>query len=151
MLRDFQVKGKAEAYERHKRWTKANPEAAKAIKRRYYAKTIEARREEQRLFRLRNPEHVRARAKKWRDKNPEKVRNYKRKDARLPIPTRPEPALCELCGRHPSGAGSLHLDHDHVTGLFRGWLCHHCNTGIGLLGDDYESVLRAAEYLKNAS
>ena len=39
------------------------------------------------------------------------------------------------------------LDHDHETGQFRGWLCKQCNTGLGNLGDDLESLLRAVQYL----
>ena len=38
-------------------------------------------------------------------------------------------------------------DHDHETELFRGWLCHKCNLGLGNLGDDAERCKRAAEYL----
>jgi len=42
------------------------------------------------------------------------------------------------------------LDHDHRTGKFRGWLCHDCNTSIGKLGDTFDGVMRAADYLKRA-
>ncbi len=38
-------------------------------------------------------------------------------------------------------------DHNHATGLFRGWLCHKCNLGLGNLGDNPERCKRAAEYL----
>ncbi len=40
-------------------------------------------------------------------------------------------------------------DHNHETELFRGWLCHKCNLGLGNLGDNAERCIRAAEYLKN--
>lgn len=63
-----------------------------------------------------------------------------------PIPTIPEPSHCECCGR-AAIARSLHLDHNHVTGEFRGWLCAACNPAIGALGDTLEGVLRAAAYL----
>jgi hypothetical protein len=33
---------------------------------------------------------------------------------------------CAVCGRR-----SDFLDHDHKTGLVRGWLCHSCNTAEG--------------------
>ena len=39
------------------------------------------------------------------------------------------------------------LDHCHHTGKFRGWICHHCNTGIGALKDDPVRVKKALEYL----
>jgi len=41
---------------------------------------------------------------------------------------------CDICGAHKSKLkGSLHVDHSHITGEVRGWLCSNCNTGIGLL------------------
>lgn len=59
---------------------------------------------------------------------------------------------CDCCGRNPResrrGNQSLCLDHDHVTGAFRGWLCHACNLGIGLLGDNADSLRRALAYLE---
>lgn len=64
-------------------------------------------------------------------------------------PTRPEPVLCECCGR-PQKRGGLCLDHCHVTGVFRGWLCVSCNLGIGQLGDNLDGLERALAYLKRA-
>jgi hypothetical protein len=62
------------------------------------------------------------------------------------------PAACECCGGPPNGGkGGLCLDHDHVTSAFRGWICHRCNLGIGLLGDSLQAVERAAKYLQRAS
>lgn len=63
-------------------------------------------------------------------------------------PTRDRPLVCECCGRPPCGKNkTLHLDHNHDTGKFRGWLCFDCNTGIGKLGDDIEGLLIAVQYL----
>lgn len=59
---------------------------------------------------------------------------------------------CDICGRNPRdvrrGNQSLCLDHDHATGAFRGWLCHACNLGIGLLGDNAQSLERALRYIR---
>lgn len=59
---------------------------------------------------------------------------------------------CDCCGRNPRdarrGNESLCLDHDHATGAFRGWLCHSCNLGIGLLGDNADALRRALAYLE---
>lgn len=39
------------------------------------------------------------------------------------------------------------VDHNHKTGQVRGMLCHHCNRGIGFLGDNPTTIKRAVEYL----
>jgi hypothetical protein len=65
----------------------------------------------------------------------------------LPLPTRVEPTECELC-HEPFGRHGSQLDHCHSTGTFRGWLCKGCNTGLGLLGDDLESIKLALAYLR---
>ena len=41
------------------------------------------------------------------------------------------------------------IDHCHDTGKIRGVLCNHCNTGMGLLGDNIEGIEKALKYLKN--
>mgnify|MGYP003669905177 FL=1 len=56
----------------------------------------------------------------------------------------PKPDNCDCCHERKS----LTLDHDHVTGIFRGWLCRGCNTGQGALGDNLEAVLQCAIYLE---
>lgn len=41
------------------------------------------------------------------------------------------------------------VDHNHSTGKVRGLLCNHCNTGIGLLQEDFNILENAANYLKD--
>jgi hypothetical protein len=60
------------------------------------------------------------------------------------FPDPPEDNLCANCGRE----AKLHLDHDHKTGKFRGYLCIPCNMGIGQLGDDIAGLERALSYLR---
>ncbi len=72
----------------------------------------------------------------------------KMRAARYPLPTRPCPQCCELCEK-PFTA-TPHLDHDHFTGLFRGWLCRYCNTGIGMLQDCPRLLERAKQYVLQA-
>ncbi|NBU34386.1 hypothetical protein EBS40_07220 [bacterium] len=58
--------------------------------------------------------------------------------------------LCAIC-KQPERTDykrRLSVDHDHVTGKFRGFLCHMCNTGIGKFGDNPELLVAAANYLK---
>ena len=73
---------------------------------------------------------------------------YRRQRNGLPAPTRPCPERCECCHRlfSETKKGAA-LDHDHQTGTFRGWLCGRCNTGIGMLGDNVQGIMRAMGYL----
>jgi hypothetical protein len=57
---------------------------------------------------------------------------------------------CALCGLPDVTGRRLAVDHSHATGRVRGLLCHRCNTGIGLLGDNPELLRRGAEYLDAA-
>lgn len=52
--------------------------------------------------------------------------------------------LCRIPFKH-----NPHVDHCHVTGVVRGLLCHHCNTGIGNLRDDPQLLREAAAYLES--
>lgn len=58
---------------------------------------------------------------------------------------------CAICGtddpKGQSKAGRFYVDHNHTTGEVRGLLCNDCNTGIGLLKDNPEVLLKAALYL----
>ena len=36
---------------------------------------------------------------------------------------------CQICGNVPK-TRRLDWDHDHRTGLTRGWLCHRCNRAL---------------------
>ncbi len=47
-----------------------------------------------------------------------------------------------------NGMRKLAADHDHVTGLSRGILCHQCNVGIGMLQDNPDILEKAALYLR---
>jgi hypothetical protein len=84
--------------------------------------------------------------------DPEKVLRARRLADGLPSPTRPAPTLCECCGGPPRGGphNRLVLDHCHITGIFRGWLCDLCNRGIGMLGDLPVGAHAAVNYLERA-
>lgn len=43
------------------------------------------------------------------------------------------------------------VDHCHTCDAVRGILCDPCNMALGLLGDDVERILRAAEYVNTHS
>lgn len=84
-------------------------------------------------------------------KNPEKekARSRNRGRLKLPKPTRECPSVCELCHRPPKRR-TLHLDHDHKTYVFRGWLCSRCNSSLGTFGDSIAGLERAINYLRRS-
>jgi len=59
----------------------------------------------------------------------------------------PKPDKCDCCSK-PLSKDQFYLDHCHDTKEFRGWLCNSCNSGIGILGDNEESLLMALRYLR---
>ena len=113
-------------------WHHANPESVKKTSRESRQKYKEQRRID---------------SKKWRDKNLEWVREYARtryNKKQIEVTGRPKPELCELCNK----PGRICFDHDHVTGKFRGWICHRCNVVIGLAEDNIELLNKMINYLK---
>lgn len=116
--------------------------------------TVSERRAYQKAWRLKNADKVRAQARartqKFRNNNRahvnEQARMYAR--AKLPTPTRPCPDLCEAC--HKPHHHALCLDHNHVTGEFRGWLCKPCNLALGYAKDNIDVLQGLTHYLLDA-
>jgi hypothetical protein len=54
-------------------------------------------------------------------------------------------AICET--DKPGGKGTWHVDHNHMTQLVRGLLCHSCNLALGHMQDDPDRLLSAAAYV----
>lgn len=107
----------------------------------------------QRAWRAANPKKVKEQADKYREVHGEKRKqlgreaNWRRKG--YPEPTRPRPATCDICGNPPRARCCLHLDHDHATNKFRGWLCVSCNSGLGNFRDSSKRLRLALAYLSS--
>lgn len=54
---------------------------------------------------------------------------------------------CAICGQPPRDGRSLHVDHNHKTGVVRGLLCFRCNAGVGQLREDPILLADAIVYL----
>ena len=130
----------------------SNPDRAKTLQRAWRARNPERVKGYGRAWRARNPERAKARVKAWKATNPDRARRHNLKSGRRfsSPPTRPEPALCEICGGVSHDNQALALDHCHLTGQFRGWLCDRCNRGLGYFRDSPLALRAAAEYIERA-
>lgn len=56
---------------------------------------------------------------------------------------------CAICPKkiEPSGYGT-HVDHDHATGKVRGLLCLGCNTSLGKLKENEDTILSMLAYVQ---
>ena len=62
----------------------------------------------------------------------------------------PVPKVCDCCGKEPdpnSFRNKLQLDHNHLTGEFRGWICDNCNVSLSRAGDSLNGVRKLEKYL----
>ena len=126
-------------------WRRRNPEKARAHSRKWNEK---AGPEYWSEYRRANSEKINSINRRYRGRNPERVAAWRLR-ARAITPLRPMPECCEVCKKPPLGRWKkLHLDHDHETGEFRGWLCNSCNLGLGLIGDTLEYAEALVRYLK---
>lgn len=60
------------------------------------------------------------------------------------------PFECPVCGKRTiAGVTSkIVLDHNHLTGAPRAWICDSCNTGIGRFKGDIALLQRAIKFLE---
>ncbi len=60
---------------------------------------------------------------------------------------------CGVCGRsliNPNfNPHDCHIDHDHSTGIVRGYLCHNCNAALGFALDSPEILTNLKRYLND--
>jgi hypothetical protein len=60
---------------------------------------------------------------------------------------------CKICGsvkESVSTKGGLIIDHDHVSGKFRGLICSKCNNLLGACSDSVDVLVSAIEYLEES-
>lgn len=69
-------------------------------------------------------------------------------DPKIRAAGRLRPTVCDAC-KLPSKR-TLHFDHSHTTGAFRGWLCSGCNSALGMAKDNPDTLRRLANYLEKS-
>lgn len=147
---DDALSAKKRKIERNKIWRANNRQHINEYNRRRNKTRRKEERERRKRWKKLNPEKFKEKTRRYRKKYAADIRNRTRKLRGYPKPDRPEPTNCECCGRKPSNK-ALHLDHCHLTGAFRGWLCNRCNLGIGQLGDTENDLRNALRYLMKAA
>jgi hypothetical protein len=115
----------------------------------------QANRDRVRRWQLANPERYRAKQREYAESGQKSIwsRKYhlKRKygltleqyDEMLHA----QNGVCAICGEPRPDERTLHIDHDHQTGVIRGLLCFRCNNALGDFREEYELFRRAADYL----
>lgn len=115
-------------------WRAANPERVAALNRAYEAA---------------NPGIRSKNMLAWQKANKKKWNEYQRGYAqrrREEAAGRPKPDFCEACDGPPTKIG-LVFDHSHLSGAFRGWICHHCNVALGHVRDSQWRLRALIDYL----
>ena len=60
----------------------------------------------------------------------------------------PVPSKCDCCNTPFSEERKYVLDHCHISGSFRGWICAACNTGLGNFSDNPSKLRLGLSYLE---
>jgi len=55
--------------------------------------------------------------------------------------------MCEVCGSDKR----IVYDHNHITGIFRGWLCNNCNVALGMVRDNPSTLKLLVAYIESKS
>ena len=117
----------------------------------------ERRREYQKRFRAKNPEHSNQRRLVYMKRHPDRViaqnrrgalRKYGLTPAAFDAMVAAQGGLCAICGRQLETGRGTHIDHSHETDLVRGLLCDCCNPMIGLAQESPEILQAAIAYLQ---
>ena len=91
-----------------------------------------------------NPEHYSKRHRKY-----ELSKKYNLTEQEYQDMLVKQNGCCAICGTDtPTGKWKVFaVDHNHETGQVRELLCNECNRGIGLLKDNPELLMKAAQYI----
>lgn len=101
------------------------------------------------IWRKQNPQRAAELQKRYRTANKKERRAHEleRRYGKIRL----EPPTCEAYGtpRVVMKTG-LHADHNHATGIFRGWLCLRCNSALGYALDSRDRLQLLINYLDKA-
>ena len=170
--RRYYVENRDRIREQQHQYRETHKEETKERNRRYCAEHCEENRARSLAWQRENRERYRERQNRWRKEHPEKTKEYGRRwrekdplaykrtmwkaglkhrygmsDETYRMMYASQSGKCLICGQSEK---ILCVDHNHVTGVIRGLLCHVCNSGIGRFQDDPGLCEKAAQYLRNS-
>lgn len=138
----YRLNNREKIREQERQWRIKNPEKRRAQRRRYHLLHQDAINERKRRWHHSNPERA-----KQSQKRSHLKRLYGLTEAQYFSLLTEQRNRCKLCDCYLM---KPFIDHDHETGKVRGILCPKCNTGIGLLDDSPERLRAAAAYLEKS-
>lgn len=144
--KEYQKKNLEKTKKQRRKWREANKEKLRISNRIYREKNKEKIAKKQKAYRgNRFLQALRSSKEKATSRGYERCRNSETELREI------FNGKCHVCGASEEILNhKLCLDHCHITGQARGWLCHNCNRSLGLLHDSLELVLHLAEYLKSS-
>lgn len=139
-----------------KEWNSKNPEKVLGQQRRARAKNGSILRQRVKEYHQKNPDKVtmtlernRFRRALYSSRKKAEKRGYVSCTATIEELTEAFTGKCFICDKTEEENGKrLCLDHSHLTGDFRGFLCNDCNFAIGNLKDSSAIVMKLYEYLQ---
>ena len=149
--KEWRAKNIEYVLKRDRDYSEANRDERRLKDLKYREKNGDLIRERQRRYRRERGEEMRAKDnERYRRDREKRIAlvihgDLKKKEA---IAGRPKPDNCELCSR-PGKGKSMHFDHCHATGKFRGWICRACNVVLGQVNDDPAWLRKLADYAEH--
>jgi hypothetical protein len=150
-LKEYYYKNQAYYKQKQKEWRQNNKEHLKELKkqsyrehaikynRKYYYTHRDKRSKYGKLYYKKNKERI-------RDRNLQRDYNITFADKQRMYET--QQGRCGICQKFFL-ITKLKVDHCHKTNHIRGLLCDRCNTSLGLMDEDIESLRNMIKYLEN--
>lgn len=154
--REYYLQHREEVIAKSKKWANENVEKKRAIGRAYKERNREKLRAAGREYHQRNSERIRLQRIEQRFKfvlqdsrRTAKRRGYMHCTASEETIREVFTGRCFACDIAEDPNRQLCLDHCHVTGSFRGWLCYKCNLALGNVEDSIERLKQLITYLES--
>jgi hypothetical protein len=137
-------------------WKQRNKDKVAAYQKEWRENNIEKRKELKSAWDKSNPEKKKQHSKEFKTKRPDYFVN-KHLEGSYGITLEEYKAIlalqhykCAGCGIEAEKAqrNKLYVDHCHKTNKIRGLLCQHCNTALGMVKDNPDTLLNLVSYLR---